>query len=167
MSGQQTVEPKKLLEFVTTVPVAAVERFKARDHFKVDAKKAAVRILWFNGNFQANFLGLTEDACEAVNLKVSKVPGPLRDDTVIAELADKCDIKLSQLFALLKSQGKGEKGVLLTGDRDVNIAYIRDVKGALWTVVTYWSVRSGGWRVEAFSVEDPIWLWVGYHVLSR
>src|SRR6266481_8794266 len=60
----------KLLEFVTTTSVAAIESFKASGHFKVDTKKAAIRIWYLGDNFKANFLGLSEGACEATEIKV-------------------------------------------------------------------------------------------------
>jgi hypothetical protein len=160
-------EPKKLLEFVTTVNVAALECFTAMDAFKVDTgPKTAVQIAWIGDNFEQNFLRKTEDACEAAELKVHKLLEQSLDPPIITELADNHEITLGQFFSLLQKQGKGEAGPLLVNFY-ANIAYIRDFNGTLWAVHARWSADRGGWGVVADSVEGP-GRWVGgFQVLSR
>ena len=159
-------DPKKLLRLMSTENVAAIESFKAGDHFKVDTKKAAVRIAWIGDNFKANFLGLSEGACESADLKTHKLLQSSLDAPIITELADKCEITLGQFFALLSKQGKGESGPLLTNGW-ANIAYIRDDEGNLWAVYAHWSAGRSGWNVEASSVEYPSGWDDGYQVMSR
>ncbi|MBY0472684.1 hypothetical protein K2Q00_00140 [Patescibacteria group bacterium] len=150
----EPTEPKKLLELMTTVSAAAIESFKAANHFKVDTKKAAVRIAWFGDNFKKNFLRKEEGVSEAVELKVHKLLESSLDAPTITELGDNHEITLGQFFSLLSKQGKGEQGAFLVNGR-ANIAYIRDVGGILWAVSACWSVEDGGWNVEASSVGHP------------
>ncbi len=159
-------EPKKLLELVTTTSVAGVEGFKAADYFTVDTKKAAVRIAWIGHNFSTNFLGLFEGICDASDIKAHKLLEHSLDTPIITVLAEKCEIKLGQFFALLSKQGKGEVGPLLTSGY-ANIVYIRDVNGILWAVYARWGSDGGGWGVEANSIEDPRRWGGGDQVLSR
>lgn len=165
-------EPKKLLEFVTTTSVAAVESFKASDNFKVDTKKTAVRIAWIGDNFKEYFLDKIEGASEAADIKVHKLLRTARDlpkndePGIIPELADQHEITLGQLFSLLQKQGKGETGSLLVNEY-ANIAYIRDINGILWAVSARWNSRSVGWLVEADSVEYPDGWRGGRQVFSR
>lgn len=160
-------QAKKLLQFVTTTSVAAIESFKAADNFKVDTKKAAVRIYYLGDNFKKRFGRKEEGASEAAEIKVHKLTESSLDAPIITELADKCEITLGQFFALLSKQGKGEVGPLLTNGYYANIAYIRDDEGILWAVRAHWNADNGGWRVGAYSVEYPDRWNDGVRVLSR
>lgn len=164
--GGAVAQVKKLLQFVTTTSVAAIESFKAADHFKVDTKKAAARIYWLGDNFKKHFGRKVEGVCEAADIKTHELLKSSLDVPIITELADKCEIKLGQFFALLSEQGKGESGPLLTNGW-ANIAYIRDDEGNLWAVGAVWSAGTGGWYVEAGSVGHPGRWSGGRQVLSR
>ena len=158
---------KKLLEFVTAVSVEAIDRFVAADHFKIDiSDTAVVKFAWFGENFKADFLGKIEAASVAVDLKVSKLLFDSLDPPIIVELAGGYEITLGQFFVLLKKQGKGEDGVLLTNGW-ANVAYIRDIHGNLWAVDGRWNAGDGGWHVEAYSVESRDAWHAGYRFLSR
>lgn len=155
-----------LLRLMSTESVSATQSFKSADNFKVDTKKAAVRIYYLGDNFKKHFGRKEEGASEAVDIKVHKLLEGSLDAPVITELADKCEIMLGQFFALLSKQGKGETGPLLTNGY-ANIAYIRDDEGILWAVSAYWYSDRGGWYVVAYSVEHP-GRWIGgIQVLSR
>lgn len=159
-------EHPKLLQFVTTVSVAALESFNATDHFKVDTKKAAVRIAWIGDNFKQHFGHKVEGASKVAELKMSKLTRASLDAPIITELGDACEITLGQFFALLSKQGKGESGPLLTNGW-ANIAYIRDDDGILWAVRARWRAGGGGWDVGANSVEYPDGWSDGGQVVSR
>lgn len=162
----KAVEPKKLLEFVTTTSVAALERFNAAENFKVNTKKAAVRICYLGKNFKEHFGRKVEGTCEASEIRVHKLTESSLDVPIIAELGDKAEITLGQFFALLSKQGEGESGPLLTNEW-ANIAYIRDCGDVLWAVFARWNVAGGGWVVGARSVGHPFEWGAGYQVLSR
>ena len=155
-----------LLRLMSTESIAAIESFKSAECFKVDTKKAAVRIWYLGDNFKKHFGRKEEGACEAVDVKVHKLLEGSLDAPIITELADKCEITLGQFFALLRSQGKGESGPLLTNGW-ANIAYIRDDEGILWAVFALWDLGSGGWSVDAYSVWRPRGWRGGRRVLSR
>lgn len=159
-------DPKKLLELVTTVSVAAIESFKSADTFKVDTKKAATRIYYLGDNFKKHFGRKEEGASEATEIKVHKLLVGSLDAPIITELADKCEITLGQFFTLLSKQGKGESGPLLTNG-SANIAYIHDDEGNLWAVFAFWVAGRGGWYVGAGSVGNPGRWRDGRRVLSR
>src|SRR3990167_1194061 len=161
-----TAQVKKLLQFVTTTSVAAIESFTAADNFKVDTKKAATRIYYLGDSFKKHFGRKEEGASEATKIKVHKLVEWSLDAPIITELADKCEITLGQFFALLSKQGKGESGPLLTNGW-ANIAYIRDDEGILWAVLASWYSAYGGWDVFARSVERPLRWFDGYQVVSR
>lgn len=164
-NGKAT-EPKKLLKFVTTVPVGASEGFKATDHFKVDTKNAEVRIAWLGDNFKEHFGRKVEGATEAAEIRVHALTKPSLDAPIIAELGEKAEITLGQFFAAIAKQGTGEEGPLFVNDY-ANIAYIRDVKGILWVVGAYWNAVDGGWFVGANEIENPPGWDGGLRVLSR
>lgn len=156
----------KLLEFVTTTNVVAIESFKAEDTFKVDTKKAATRIYYLGDNFQKHFGRKEEGASEATEIKVHKLLEESLDAPIITELGGNAEITLGQFFSLLSKQEKGEPGPLLTNGW-MNIAYIRDDEGILWAVRARWRAGSGGWSVGAYSVEGPRRWSDGSRVLSR
>ena len=161
------VQAKKLLKFLKTVSVGALESFVAVDHYKVDtSKKTKVRIAWLGENFKKHLLGLSEGPCEAADLRVHELIEQSVDAPIIAEFGDRCEITLGQHFALLSKQGRGESGVLLTNGY-ANVAYIRDTNGILWAVFAGWRAGRGGWRVEAYSVGRPHGWRGGVQFVSR
>lgn len=155
-----------LLRLMSTESIAAIPSFKSAECFKVDTKKAAVRIGYLGDNFQKHFGRKEEGASEAVELKIHKLTESSLDAPIITELGQTCEITLGQFFALLSKQGKGEAGPLLTNGW-ANIAYIRDDEGILWAVGAYWGSGGGGWGVRARSVEHPGGWGDGGRVLSR
>lgn len=156
---------KKLLAFVTSANLPKLPAFTAADHFKEDTK-GAVCIWSLGGNFKAKFLGKTEDATVAADLKVYKLLKESRDPEIMTELGDACGITLSQFFHLLSKQGKGESGPLLVNGW-ANIAYIQDTDGVFWAVLASWYAVYGGWRVEACSIGNPCRWFDGRQFLSR
>ena len=159
-------DPKKLLRLMSTENVAAIESFKAGDHFKVDTKKAATRIYYLGDNFKKHFGRKEEGASEAAEIKIHKLLEGSLDAPIITELGPTCEITLGQFFALLSKQGKGESGPLLTNGW-ANIAYIRDDEDILWAVSARWLQGGGGWYVYSHSVEFPDRWNADDQVLSR
>lgn len=163
-------DPKKLLELVTTAPVAACEKFVAKEHFKVDiSRKAKVKIAFLWDNFQKHFLPKIEDGMLAGELKVHKLLRSSLDAPIMTELGEPkvYSTVLADLWALLEKQPNGEeKGVLLVNGY-ANIFYIHDVDGTLWAVNAPWFSGHGGWNVGALSVGDPSGWDGGVRVVSR
>ena len=162
-------DPKKLLELVTTVSVAACEKFVAKKHFKVDTgRKAKVKIAFLWDNFSKHFLPKTEEGVLAGEIKVHKLLQSSLDAPIMTEL---CETKvysttLADMWGMLEKQPNGEDGALLVNGY-ANILYIHDTEGNLCAVGANWRADYGGWSVEAYSVGSPHG-WVGGHqVLSR
>ncbi len=162
-------DPKKLLELMTTVSVAACEKFVAKEHFKVDiGRKAKVKIAFLWDNFCKHFLPKTEEGVLAGEIKVHKLLRSSLDAPIMTELGDPTSYSttLADMWALLEKQPNGEEGVLLVNGY-ANIFYIHDTEGNLWAVYANWYAGYGGWNVEANSVEGPLRWHDGVQVLSR
>ena len=162
-------DPKKLLELVTTVSVAACEKFVAKEHFKVDTgRKAKVKIAFLWDNFSKHFLPKTEEGVLAGEIKVHKLLQSSLDAPIMTELGDprSYSTTLADLWWMLEKQPNGEEGALLVNGY-ANILYIHDTEGNLWAVYAYWVSGFGGWCVNAGSVGDPDGWSAGIQVLSR
>ena len=170
----QVTQPKpapSILELVSTVGVAATtSKFVAKDKFVVNTKRnAQVKISAVWDNFTEWFLsgsGKTEDPISEQTLRYHKLRKSSVDGPIIAELGDeeKSETTLSEMFALMEKQGKGEDGVLLNNGY-ANIFYIRDQNGVLRAVGVDWD--DDGWGVGALSVEASRRWDGGYQVFSR
>lgn len=156
----------KLLEFVTTVKVTAVEKFIAADKFKAGQTIDGVKYCpSFGDNFTKYVLPKVEENVGAADLRVHKLLRDSKDLGIRAEIGeDKEETSLAHLHQCLKQQGNGEEGVLLTNGW-ANIFYIRDTEENLWAVDAYW--YDDGWRLYARSVEFPFAWVAGYQVFSR
>ncbi|MBI2052102.1 MAG: hypothetical protein HYT38_00280 [Candidatus Sungbacteria bacterium] len=163
-------QPEPLLEPVGTITIpAATARFIARDRFVVNISPAApVKISYIGDNFAEWFLkddGKTEDPIGEQTLRYARLRQSSVDGPIISELGGeaKAETTLTEMFALMERQSKGEAGILLT-DGYANIFYVRDIAGLFRAVYPYW--YGDGWYVFAGSVEDPGWWYGGYRVFS-
>lgn len=153
-----------LLKFITTVAVAAVERFVAAERFTRD--NSTVKFYDFGSNFRGNFLSKIEEAIPVAELAIHTLTRASLDDPIRLELGpDREETTLAHLYALLSKQPRGEKGALLTNG-NANVFYIRDAKGKFWAVYAYWDGIDRGWYVSAGSVESPYWWYRGRQVFS-
>ncbi len=165
--GRAKIVVKSILDFVTSVRVPAQGRFVARDHFMVDTSdEAEVKIGYLGANFQTWFLGKIEEPVGEAELAIHTLTEPALDAPILEELGERAETTLSQFWALLKAQGRGEVGPLLTNGY-ANIAYIHDSEGTLRAVRARWDAADGAWRVHADSVEHPIGWRASRQVVSR
>src|ERR1039457_3932766 len=82
-------EPKKLLRLMTTVSVAAVEKFVTKEYFKVDtSEKAKVKIALLLADFSTHFLPKVEEGSLPGELKVHRLLAWSLDAPIMAELGD-------------------------------------------------------------------------------
>ena len=170
----QVAQPKptpSILELVSTVVVPATTgNLVVKEKFVRDTgRKAKVKISYLGDNFTEWFLsgsGKTEDPITEQTLRYHKLRESSVDGPIIAELggAEKSETSLSEMFALMEKQGKGENGVLLNNGY-ANIFYIKDQNGVLRAVYVGWG--GDGWDVYAVSVEDPGRWDDGNRVFSR
>ena len=157
-------EPKKLLEFVGTVPTIAVARFATSEKFRKGKTVDGVTISWLGQNFIDNFGGLVETNVDAAELKMNRLLQsaldlPENDEPgIIMELRGKHKSKLAQFHQILAHKQR-------TKDFSWIVAYVRDKNGILWAVDAFWD--GGGWRVGANSVDSPDGWHAGDQVMSR
>lgn len=152
-----------LLEELGTVVVPATDSpFVARERYGHKAKPG-VRISYLGDNFREWFLGKTEEPTGETELRYAKLVKSSVDGPILAELGDKAETTLAQIYHLTL-QSKGEEGVLLTNEW-ANIFYCRDVNGSLR--VMFVACRDYDWRVRADSVENPNRWHDGHRVFSR
>ncbi len=135
----------KLLEFVRTVSLAAVDKFVAAEKFRLGKTIDGIKVGWLGDNFKAGFLSKIEEQTPALEIREHELLKNSRDPAIITELGgeEKVEITLGQFWEFLK-----------TADRRFwYVAYIRDTKDVLWAVDADW--HSDGLCVEADSVDRP------------
>ena len=147
---------KKLLEFVRTVSLAAVDKFVAAEKFRLGKTIDGIKVRWLGDNFKAGFLS-KEEQTPALEIREHELLKNSRDPAIITELGgeENVEITLGQFWEFLK-----------TADRRFwYVAYIRDTKDVLWAVNAHWN--SGGLYVGAGSFGNPNEWNAGYRFLSR
>lgn len=141
----------RVIESLGTVLITAArtEKFIARDKFVINRDcNAKVNIYFLNDNFINWFLNKVEGPIGQQLLKCGKLRKPFTNISIVDDLGGevKAETTLSELFCLMKIQGKGQEGILLTNGY-ANIFYIKDISGVLRTVSTCWF--DGGWHLNA------------------
>jgi len=159
-----------LLKLVTTVILPAIATFRALDHFKV-GEVEGVKVGFVSDNFKRVFLtgdGKVERKVAKATLRVHQLLKGLVDSSIIAELGGEevAETTLAQMWKMMKRQGRGQKGKLLTNSY-ANIFYIRDTDGVLWAVDCGWDSSCAAWGVGAGPVRDPGAWADGSQVVSR
>jgi hypothetical protein len=161
----------KLLKLVTTTIIAVTtKKFVAKEHYVLDTSDdASVKFGWFNDNFKSWFLtgeGKIEDPIDKLTIGGYKLLKKSLGDPIIAELGGEAKVEttLTEMFSLLKKQGKGQEGDLLTNGYS-NIFYIKDYSGVLRAVYVYWF--GGCWYVGACSASNTRGWGGGRRVFSR
>jgi hypothetical protein len=152
-----TAKVKSILAFIGTFIVPDTKKFAVKDNFKLG--KAGIGYL--GDNFKNWFLGKTEGPAEGVTLRYSRLTESSLDAPILAELGDKAETTLANLFHLLSLQAKGQDGVLLTNGY-ANIFYVRDASGELRSVNAHRRGFSSAWGVDAREVAYPN-RWSGGH----
>lgn len=159
----------KILDIIgTTTTFATTKKFVAREKFCKDSKE--VKFYGFYGSFEEEFLtgnGKTEEPLGEQELRYGNLTKNSVDGPIIEELGGetKAETTLTELHDLLKKQGNGEEGDLMTNNGRANIFYIRNTSGVLRAVYVYWG--GDGWGVCALSVEFPGAWSAGRRVFSR
>ncbi|MCL5407035.1 MAG: hypothetical protein M1429_00860 [Patescibacteria group bacterium] len=147
---------KAVAEFLMTL------EFRAADNFSItpqDQKTTAEVVIGFlNDNFKNAFLAnggkvetsIFDSKLRPYRLKKASVDGP-----IIADLGgeEKVETTLAEMFTLMKAQGCGRRGILLTNGY-ANIFYVRDAKGILWVVSCAWFSDDQFWLVRAYPITD-------------
>jgi len=141
------------------------EKFAAADHFNENiAPGAEVRISWLGATFMRRFAVKIEEDAGQATLQTYDLTRPSRDDQIVAELGDRYEAKLADVWCLLRRQPNGEDGILKTNAAP-NVFFVRDATGALGAVDAVWG--GAGWEIGASGVEGQRQWPSGSRVISR
>lgn len=150
-------EVKKLLRFVRTVSLPAVDKFIAAEKFREGETVAGIKVAWLGENFKTNFLTKVEKSVPALEMREHGLVTPSRDPAIITEFGGEEQVEsfLAHFWEFLK-----------TADRNLrHVRHIRDVNGVLWAVRGFW--LSDGLSVEASPLDGPSDWDAGRRFLSR
>ena len=157
--------PAEPLDPPTTSALPHHEKFVAGRHFKENISSAAeVRISWLGAAFMRRFAVKVEDDTVDVTLQTHALSRSSSDTQIIAELDDRHETKLTDLWCLLKLQANGQDGALQTNAAP-NIFFVRDAAGVLGALDAIWA--GAGWEIGASQVEEQRRWPSGSHVISR
>jgi hypothetical protein len=122
----------------------------ARLHFKEDISATAdVRIAWLGANFSRRFVVKIEAEPGDVALQTYNLTQSSNDNEIIAELNDRQETKLGDVWCVLKRQPGGQSGTL-RADVVPNLFFVRDSMGELCVVDVVWG--GAGWEIGASDV---------------
>ena len=159
---------KILSPIISNFPAAATtNKFIAKDNFVVNSKDSAiVKISHINKEFKDWFINKIEDPFIGSIICGRDLTKKSVDDLILSELGGQgnAESTLTEIYAMMKNQAKGNAGILLTNGYD-NIFYARDINNALRAVDVYWS--GVDWYVGAYSLGYPLKWAAGYRVFSR
>ena len=155
-------EQEVLLQGVTAVTVNDVSKFVAADAFGSDNPDGIQFELW--PKFKEFFLNKIEENIPASKLIVCRLIEATLDEQIVVELGDHAETTLAHLYELIKGQANGQAGPLHSSC--MNIFYIRNIRGELWTVNVDWK-SNRGWNVFADSIKYPNRWPVGTQIFSR
>ncbi|MEX0934910.1 MAG: hypothetical protein WDZ70_01115 [Candidatus Paceibacterota bacterium] len=167
------VRNPRILDFVKKTTARGAERFITKDKF-LEGETDGVLIARISDNFTLNLLDKIEVNVEDAKLNIHRLREQSYDMPIIHELGGEkiVETSLSHFWSLLKRQGHGGDGDLLTNGY-ANIVYVRDSQGILWAVRAYWHSNDPrirrGWRIEAYPVElvkDPFGWDIDLQVIS-
>ena len=161
-----------LLKPVGTIYIpATIEKFVVREKFVVNTSSKYAKISYIGYLFSKWFLNKIEEPKPETHLQYADLLRASSGNHILAELGEKKETTLAEIFDLMIIQPTGEDDVLFTNDYNNNIFCVRDVNNELrgvrvWNVWNNdsWS-RSISWRVGAFLVNN---MWPdGIRVFSR
>jgi len=155
--------PNILKQVGEPINLPAVERFVARDKFKVDTN-GELPIIFLGDNLRENFLDVVEENVQAATRKQYELLKSSVDRQILAALGDKNIAKIQKA----KTAFAHVFEFLKTADRTKwFIFYVADAKGIVWAVHADWYSVIVGWSVAADSVESPRRWSTGSQFISR
>lgn len=148
-----------------SVTAAISPRFIVSQRFRENTSPAAeVRISWLGATFMRRFAVKIEDDTNDVALQIHALNKASSDTQLIAELHDRHETRLAEVWCFLKLQASGQAGALLT-NASPNIFFVRDAAGELAAVDAIWG--GAGWEIGASPVGGQRQWPSGSRVLSR
>jgi hypothetical protein len=148
-----------------SVTAAISHKFIASQRFRENTSPAAeVRISWLGATFMRRFAVEIEDDTNDVALQIHALNRASSDNQIMAELHDRYETRLADVWCFLKLQANGEDGALQT-NAVPNVFFVRDATGELGAVDTVWS--GAGWEIGASPVGGQRQWPSGSRVISR
>lgn len=149
----------------TTSALTASKDFVAGSFFLESLSPAReVRISWLGANFARRFAVKVERYAATPSLRAYTLNRLSRSIGIAEELDPPFDIRLADVWCLLKRQPNGEAGALLT-NAIPNLFFVRDVAGEVGVVDVVWS--GAGWEVGASSLTRNRPWPAGLRVIAR
>jgi hypothetical protein len=142
-----------LLNFLKIIIIAATTSvFTPSNNFVVNNKnEAAVQIACLNDAFQTNFINLNEGPEAKHSLRKCFAAESFYFSDATKELGNsRIDCSLSDIWALLKLQPKGEPGEL--GTTELNVFFVRDGYDNPWSILVVWTTL--GWCINAYAPDS-------------
>lgn len=141
-----------VFRFIDTVEIPATDRFEV-DRIKI-GEVDGVKVGYVNGFFTSCFGGLVEEAQAALTLRRNELTRTASCSAINEALGTGVEeATMSQVWALMKRQGKGQKKGSLHVDGKANLFRVRDAKGVLRLVHVRWDADYGDWDVVAYEVD--------------
>ncbi len=148
-----------------SVTAAISPKFIASQRFRENTSPAAeVRISWLGATFMRRFAVKIEDDTNDVAFQIHVLNKASSDNQLIAELHDRYETRLADVWCFLKLQANGGDGALQT-NAVPNIFFVRDAAGELGAVDTIWG--GAGWEIGASPVGGQRQWPSGSRVISR
>ncbi len=160
-----------LLELVATVTVPAMPAFDVATHFRVmteeERETAEVSIGWMN--YQARALVETWAEAEPeileTTLRIHELRRKSKNDQIVVELGEQATTTWAQMYEMMSRQDRGQGGKLLVNGW-MNIFYIPDTKGMVWTVLCNRDPDCHAWHIYAYPLHYPNVWYAGNGVVS-
>ena len=148
-----------------SVTATISQKFIASQRFRENTSAAAeVRISWLGATFMRRFAVKVEDDTNVVAHQIHALNRASSDDQIIAELHDRHETRLADVWCFLKLQANGEGGALQT-NAVPNIFFVRDATGQLGAVAAVWG--GAGWEIGASPVGRQRQWPAGSRIISR
>lgn len=153
IGGEGKIFFETILTFTRTVCIAAQSAATtSKEYFK------EAGVVLTGTNFETQFYGLEVSAVAENELAVRKLTKNSLDAPIMAELGDKAETSVLQFRAFLAANHDSKEWFIF---------YLRGKDRRLGAVRAYWRIGSGGWRVRAYSVDNPNEWSAGGQVVSR
>lgn len=130
---------EKRLIPATSVHIDGAGRFVARDHFRVavSGDDVVVQISHIGQGFNQFLIDRIEESVEPCDVRFYDLTNSMSDVDIQQELGQEYAMKLGHVWQLLKNQGHGEAGPLITNTWP-NIFHIQTGNGRILPVSAQW-----------------------------
>lgn len=168
--GEAEVVMRRILTPFGIVKVDAQPKFVINDNYKLDTSSfAVVKIGYIRVGFYAWFGDCVEDEAPEAEIKYHRLERNARADEIFDELGDNTEVKLSQIFALMRKQPRGpqSKGADLLTNGHMNMFKVHTTKGEPCVVSVRWNYGAECWDVYIHPLIDALVWSANSRVFSR